>query len=163
MSFSRRAARARARAAGPLPTQGRSQADRMHLYESNLQELANADQLLPRDRVIVVCDPRDPVAKNWARLGKDEASLDQHQLGCVVGRLIPTIIMDVPRDLAIDLTAISNPTISETIERIPADAHRVVLVISGGGMLFQAIPREPAKTVIILQSGDRLDQGRHSS
>jgi hypothetical protein len=143
----RRGARAEARRHGPDPMtlaeQRANQLDRLHLFTANERELRAASETVAQGDVLVVCDSRDRIARLWIEgvAKMTDADIRRWEAPFVLGQVIPTAILAVPRQAAIDLTAGHAPTVSETIETLSAGS-RVVLVIGSNGT-----------TMISLQSG----------
>ncbi len=143
----RRATRAQARKSGPVgPYNPSAPLDRNHLFEANQREIREAAKTAEHDAVIVLCDSRDPVAREWIRAGGglSEQQIKQREAPMILGRTIPTFILSVTRELAIDLTAFNSPHVSETIETLGSMQVRVVLIISAGGTMIRTIPVQGA-------------------
>lgn len=132
MSFSRKANRAAARAVGPLKNPTGTREDRMHLLDFNMGNLRDLHVKTPRDQVLVICDTRDSVARTVVGAVKEKSETAQHLMTCAMDRVIPTVFLAFPTELAADLTSFHNPRVSEMLEA-RAPAGRYVIVIAGGG------------------------------
>jgi hypothetical protein len=138
----RRAVRAAGRKTGPTspPTQA-AQRVRVQLLAASQREVHHLSETLDREAVIAICDSRDPVAREWLTRvsGMTEGQIKEREAPMILGRMIPTFFLSVPREQAIDLTALNSPRVSETIETLGATLGRVVLVIAAGGTMLHAI------------------------
>ncbi len=153
----RRAARAYARHQ-PLTTVTADQvADRQHLLLANRKEIQQASASSSSGDVIVVCDTRDPVARDWAKAsGMSEGTILRLEAQ-IMGRCIPTVLLAMPIDAAATLAASTTPGISEELERRADEGGgRLVLVIAAGGTAMAALPKPWSHLRKILTTDARL-------
>lgn len=115
----------------------------MHLLNCNEREVKEAMKRAKPDDVIAVCDTRDRVARTWVTsLGNmSEQDIQEWEARCALGRVIPTVIIAVPKQAAIDITADHAPHISEVLEFLSGTGHQVVLTIAANGTRMAAFPR----------------------
>ena len=114
--------------------------ERQHFLACNEKAVAAASAQLGKDMVIAVLDSRDPVAREWLKVtGLPEQRVRAHEAACG-GRAIPTFLIAVDRECAIDLSFVHSPHVSETIESLLPDAGRVVLGITAGGTTMVLMP-----------------------
>jgi hypothetical protein len=106
----------------------------VHLLNANEAEIRDASAAAPTGYVIVIADARDRIARLWAMTcTSSEEQIRRHEAACM-GRVIPTFILAVAREVAVDLLAHHAPTLSEQLEDLPGDVGgRVVLAIGSGG------------------------------
>lgn len=138
----RRALRAEARKHGPRPQSDRQLRRRHEFLQHNLTEIERLSAQLDASDVIAVCDSRDDVARTWVtgvgKLSEDE--LRAKEAPMVLANMIPTFVLGLPRQAAIDITALNAPHISEVIERTHVGAGRIVLAVSSGGTTMVVVP-----------------------
>jgi hypothetical protein len=92
---------------------------------------------------MVVADLRDGVGFRWARdvACKTEVVLDAHIALCATRRIIPTIIMGVPKEQAILLLATHTRGISESLGSLARD-HVAIVAVSSDGMVGLQFPAD---------------------
>lgn len=143
MSFSRKANRAAARAAGLLKNPSGTPEDRMHLLNSNMGRLRELHTRVPADHVLVICDTRDPMARTLVTAGRGQGQISQHVMDSAMRRVIPTVFLALPTNFVADVTSFFSPGVSETLE-CHTPTWRYVMVIAGGGTLLHEVNLEAA-------------------
>lgn len=138
----RRAARAQARKRKQNAMKPGADVDRQHLLNANIKEVKQLSGKADDGDVIVICDTRDDVARQWVeRFGSlNDDELKRWEAPILLGGTIPTALLVVTREVAIDATAHHSPQVSEALEIIPETAGQVVLVISAGGTRMVKLP-----------------------
>jgi len=119
---------------------------RLHLLNGNrdavtvMIQKAVAAGLDIEDAVAIVADTRDSIGAALARAMAERSSgldADVEAARAQARGEIPTLVAVVPRQAAVELFAVSNPTVSANISKPVYPGHvRVVVVGAGGSTLF---------------------------
>jgi hypothetical protein len=103
---------------------------------------------LPAEDVLVIADPRDPIAREWIKTFAkvDDAEVDRMSVPFefVFPKMDPVYRMVVTRQGAIDALATNNPTLSERLEQTPVEVGRAVLCIASKGTSMIVVPNDEA-------------------
>jgi hypothetical protein len=140
----RRGARTAAPRHVPVPLtpveQQANRFERLRLFTANKRELRAASEKLAPGDVLVLCDSRDPVARHWIECvaKMTDADIRRWEAPIVLGQMIPTAMLAVPRQVAINLTAGHAPAASEALRTWPS-GHRAALVIAANGTTMMSL------------------------
>jgi hypothetical protein len=117
-------------------------ADREHVLVTNLKEIVRLSASAPAGNVIVVCDTRDRVARDWATAAGLSDGEIQRLEARMMGRCIPTVLLDLSIEAAATMAALTTPGISEKLEHLAfLGGGRLVLVIAAGGTAMALLPQ----------------------
>lgn len=138
----RRAARARTKSDSKSASSPEAVKDRMHFLHCNLGEARVLAKDLPPNQIIAICDTRDPVARRLVACSDLSAEqIRQHEASMMGQPLIPTVIVAVHRDIAVEVLSRSNPSVANSVETAIGD-FRVVVAITAGGTTAALVPKE---------------------
>jgi hypothetical protein len=143
MNRKERRAEARRGRQRPLSDEERARGmrERVELLEFNRPEALAMAGGSPDGDVVIVANMRDPYARKWLRaFGQSDADIDRQSAPSVLANMIPTAVMVVSRDAAIDVAANANPDISEKLEQTPVSAGRVLIVLAADGAAMDIEP-----------------------
>lgn len=116
--------------------------DRQHLLEVSADDIEKATHDVPEEAVVFICDTRDKAARDIAKGAQDwsEERMRAWEAPFLLARMIPTVIVALKRNFAVQLIASLAPRTSELLKTMPLGAGRVVVTVSQQGVLMGMIP-----------------------
>lgn len=129
--------------------------DRQHLLEVSADDIAKATHDVPEEAVVFICDTRDKAARDIAKGAQEwsEERMREWEAPFLLARMIPTVIVVLKRDFAVQLIASLAPRTSELLKAMPLGAGRVAIAVSQQGVLMGIMPRSSQTQSPAVQGG----------